>query len=69
MRDNVLLQLLGTVTPFEESELPVLMDGLLWELTERGIDFVDRRRLRSAFSGTISAAKEDMTKWSLGIEN
>ena len=59
MRDNVLLQLLGTVAPFEESELPVLMDGLLWELTERGIDFVDRRRLRSAFSGTISAAKEE----------
>ena len=59
MRDNVLLQLLGTLTPFEESELPVLMDGLLWELTERDIDFVDRRRLRSAFSGTISAAKEE----------
>ena len=59
MRDNVLLQLLGTIAPFEESELPVLMDGLLWELTERGIDFVDRRRLRSAFSGTISAAKEE----------
>ena len=59
MRDNVLLHLLGTVAPFEESELPVLMDGLLWELTERGIDFVDRRRLRSAFSGTISAAKEE----------
>ena len=59
MRDNVLLHLLGTVSPFEESELPILMDGLLWELTERGIDFVDRRRLRSAFSGTISAAKEE----------
>ncbi len=59
MRQNVLLQWLGTVAPFEESELPVLMDGLLWELSERGIDFVDRRKLRSAFSSTISAAKED----------
>ena len=57
MRDNVLLQLLGTVTPFEEAELPVLMDGLLWELSERGIDFVDRKKLRAAFSGMISAAK------------
>ena len=59
MRQNVLFQWLGTVLPFEESELPVLMDGLLWELSERGIDFVDRRKLRTAFSGTISAAKEE----------
>ena len=59
MRQNVLLQWLGTVAPFEESELPVLMDGLLWELSERGIDFVNRRKLRAAFSGTIAAAKED----------
>ena len=58
MRQNVLFQWLGTVLPFEESELPVLMDGLLWELSERGIDFVDRRKLRTAFSSTISAAKE-----------
>ena len=59
MRDNVLLQLLGTVAPFEETELPVLMDGLLWELSERGIDFVDRKKLRAAFSGMISAAKDE----------
>ena len=59
MRQNVLFQWLGTVLPFEESELPVLMDGLLWELSERGIDFVDRRKLRTAFSSTISAAKEE----------
>ena len=59
MRDNVLLQLLGTVTPFQETELPVLMDGLLWELSERGIDFVDRKKLRAAFSGMISAAKDE----------
>ena len=59
MRQNVLFQWLGTVLPFDESELPVLMDGLLWELSERGIDFVDRRKLMTAFSSTISAAKED----------
>ena len=59
MRQNVLFQLLGTVIPFEESELPVLMDGLLWELSERGIDFVDRKKLRIVFSSTISAAKEE----------
>ena len=59
MRQNVLFQWLGTVLPFEESELPILMDGLLWELSERGIDFVDRRKLRTAFSSTISAAKEE----------
>ena len=33
--------------------------ALLWELSERGIDFVDRRKLMTAFSSTISAAKED----------
>ena len=60
MRQNVLFQWLGTVSTLsKESELPVLMDGLLWELSERGIDFVDRRKLRTAFSGTISAAKEE----------
>ena len=59
MRQNVLLQWLGTVAPFEESELPVLMDGLLWELSERGIDFVNRKTLRAAFSSTISAAQEE----------
>ena len=59
MRQNILLQWLGTVAPFQESELPVLMDGLLWELTERGIDFVNRRKLKTVFSGTISAAKEE----------
>ena len=59
MRESVLLQWLGTVAPFEESELPVLMDGLLWELSERGIDFVDRKKLRTAFGGTISAARDE----------
>ena len=59
MRQNVLFQLLGTVVPFDESELPVLIDGLLWELSERGIDFVDRKKLRTAFSSTVSAAKEE----------
>ena len=59
MRQNVLFQWLGTVLPFEEAEFPALMDGLLWELSERGIDFVDRRKLRTAFSGTITAAKEE----------
>ena len=47
---------------FEESEVSVLMDGLLWELSERGIDFVDRKKLMTAFSGTISAAKEEYPK-------
>ena len=59
MRQNVLLQWLWTVAPFEESELPVLMDGLLWELSERGIDFVNRKTLRAAFSSTISADREE----------
>ena len=62
MRQDVLFQLLGTVMPFAESELPVLMDGLLWELSERGIEFVDRKRLRTVFSSRISAAKEEYPK-------
>ena len=62
MRQDILFQLLGTVMPFAESELPVLMDGLLWELSERGIEFVDRKRLRTVFSSTISAAKEEYPK-------
>ena len=59
MRQNVLLQWLGTVAPFDEPELGVLMDGLLWELSERGFDFVNRKKLSTAFRSTISAAKEE----------
>ena len=62
MRQDILFQLLGTIMPFEESELPMLMDGLLWELSEGGIEFVDRKRLRTVFSSTISAAKEEYPK-------
>ena len=62
IRQDVLFHLLGTIMPFEESELPILMDGLLWELSERGIEFVDRKKLMSVFSSTISAAKEEYPK-------
>ena len=62
IRQNVLLQWLGTVAPFEESELHVLMDGLLSDLSERGFEFVNRRTLRTAFSGMVSASKEEYAK-------
>ena len=62
MRQDVLFQLLGTVMPFKESELAILMDGLLWELSERGVQFVDRKKLMTVFSSTISAAKEEYPK-------
>ena len=48
--------------PFKESELAILMDGLLWELSERGVQFVDRKKLMTVFSSTISAAKEEYPK-------
>ena len=62
IRQNVLLQWLGTVAPFEESELHVLMDGLLWELSERGYEFVNKKTLTTAFSGMVSASREEYEK-------
>ena len=62
IRQNVLLQWLGTLAPFDESELHVLMDGLLWELSERGFDFVNKKKLRTAFSGVVSASREEYNK-------
>lgn len=62
MRQTAVLQWLGTTVPLEEHELPLLMDSLLWELSERGFAIVDSTRLRLAFSGMISAAKEEYPK-------
>ena len=49
---------LGTLIPFEEDELETLLDGLLWELSERGFEIVNRSKLRTVFSPTISSARE-----------
>lgn len=59
MRQASALQWAGTLVPFSEEELPVLLDGLLAELSERGCAFVDKTRLLMAFSSVITAAKEE----------
>jgi hypothetical protein len=60
MRPELLLQWLSTITACEVDELTALVDGLLWELTERGLSVVDRKRVATVFSPLIAASRERM---------
>ena len=58
MRPEAVLQWLTTVSPYAPEELGLLMELLLWELSELGLDIVDTGRLQSAFSPFIVASKQ-----------
>lgn len=58
MRPEAALQWLSTVTACAAEELGVLVNGLLWELAERGLAILDRTRLQVAFSPLIVASRE-----------
>jgi hypothetical protein len=60
MRPELVLQWLSTVTACGVDELGALVDGLLWELTERGLSVVDPRRIATVFSPLISASREKL---------
>jgi septal ring factor EnvC (AmiA/AmiB activator) len=60
MRPEAVLHWLATVTPSSIEELGLLMNSLLWELSERGFAIIDTSHLQMVFSPLISAAKEQL---------
>jgi hypothetical protein len=59
MRPQAILQWLSTVTVCDTEELGSLVHGLLWELSERKLDIVDRQRLR-VFSPLAAVSREQL---------
>lgn len=62
MRPQAVQQWLSTVMACPPAELQHIVDGMLWELTERGIDFVNKTRIATVFGSLITAAKEQLTE-------
>lgn len=60
IRPNAILQWLSTISPSNEDELATLTSGILWELSERGFDVIDRRALQQVFNPLTSAAREQL---------
>ena len=60
MRPYSVLQWLGTLTGCTTEELKCLTNGLLWELSQGGGDFVEYGQIEKVFYGQIHAAKEQL---------
>ncbi len=58
MREESILQWFSTLSPCTVDELACLVDGLLWEMSERNLSVVNRQRLQTVFSPLIAASKE-----------
>ena len=58
MRPHSVLQWVGTLTGCTTEEMRCLINGLLWELSQGGGDFIDYGRIEKVFYGLIHAAKE-----------
>jgi len=69
MRPEVLAEWLNTLTPVEPEELTTLIDGLLWELSERDFAVVDVTTLRTTFSPLVQASKEHLEEELAGQRN
>ena len=57
MRPDSVLQWLTTLAPVSEEGLAALYNGLLWELSERGLTVVNFERLRTVFEPLLDASK------------
>ncbi len=60
MRPEAILQWLATITQAPADELVCLVNGILWELSERDMAIVDKQRLQTVFSPLIAASKEQL---------
>src|SRR5262249_4097998 len=60
MRPAALLQWLSTIRACSSAELTGLTNGILWELSERGYEVVDRTTIRQTFSPLINASREQL---------
>jgi hypothetical protein len=57
MRPQSVQQWLSTLTACSPSELKFVINGILWELSERGMSIVDYNKVRMVFSPVIDASK------------
>jgi hypothetical protein len=60
MRPESVLQWLYTVQPFNDHELAVLTNSLLWDLSQSDLAIVNRARLQAAFAPLVRASRESM---------
>jgi hypothetical protein len=60
MPSEAVRQWVETLRPSDISELSLLTNSLLWELSERGLSFVDNAKIRTVFSPLASAAKDKL---------
>lgn len=60
MRPQAVQQWLSTLTACDPDELAFIVNGILWELSERGISIVDAGRIRTVFSPLIDASRAKM---------
>ena len=58
MRPDVVLPWLNTLVPCAPDELGTLIDGLVAELSDRGLAIVDRNHLKVAFSPLAEGSKQ-----------
>lgn len=60
MRPEAALQWVATLAGCGVDELALLTNGLVWELSERGVAMVDTSRLHAVFSPLVAASKEKL---------
>jgi hypothetical protein len=58
MRPEAVLQWLSTITACPPDELDCLFDNLLWELSERGLAILNRKKIEVVFSPLVHASRE-----------
>jgi len=57
LRPQAAQQWLSTLTACDPDELAVIVNGILWELSERGMSIIDAGRIRTVFSPLIDASR------------
>jgi hypothetical protein len=60
IRPEAVMHLLATLRPVDTAELALFTDGLLSELSERGLSLVDRPRLMRVFGPLVDASQENL---------
>ena len=60
MRPHAVQQWLSTLTACSPDELRFVINGILWELSERGMSIVDMGRVRTVFAPLVDASKRQL---------
>ncbi len=60
MRPQAVQQWLSTLTACAPDELKFIVNGILWELSERGLSVIDTARIRTVFGPLIDASQRQL---------